>query len=48
MLDDELREQLADWVRPVTTLPIPDIRVRGGGPGGAGCAGPRRPPWSRR
>jgi hypothetical protein len=27
MLDDELREQLAEWVRPVTTWPIPDIRV---------------------
>ncbi|HME67988.1 MAG TPA: hypothetical protein VKG61_24075, partial [Streptosporangiaceae bacterium] len=27
MLDDELREQLAEWVRPVTTLPVPDIRV---------------------
>jgi hypothetical protein len=27
MLDDSLREQLADWVRPVTSLPIPDIRV---------------------
>ncbi len=27
MLDDELREQLADWVRPVTSLPVPDIRV---------------------
>jgi hypothetical protein len=27
MLDDELREQLAAWVRPVTTLPVPDIRV---------------------
>jgi prolyl-tRNA editing enzyme YbaK/EbsC (Cys-tRNA(Pro) deacylase) len=27
MLDDELREQLAEWVRPVVTLPVPDIRV---------------------
>lgn len=27
MLDDELREQLTEWVRPVTTLPVPDIRV---------------------
>jgi prolyl-tRNA editing enzyme YbaK/EbsC (Cys-tRNA(Pro) deacylase) len=27
MLDDELREQLAEWVRPVTTVPVPDIRV---------------------
>ncbi len=27
MLDDELREQLAEWVRPVTILPVPDIRV---------------------
>jgi len=27
MLDDELREQLASWVRPVTSLPVPDIRV---------------------
>jgi hypothetical protein len=27
MLDDSLHEQLADWVSPVTTLPIPDIRV---------------------
>lgn len=27
MLDDELRERLADWVRPVTVLAIPDIRV---------------------
>jgi hypothetical protein len=27
MLDDPLHEQLADWVRPVTTLPVPDIRV---------------------
>jgi hypothetical protein len=27
MLDDELREQLAEWVRPVTTLPVPHIRV---------------------
>jgi hypothetical protein len=27
MLDDELREQLAEWVRPVITLPVPDIRV---------------------
>src|SRR5580693_10735109 len=27
MLDDSLHEQLADWVRPVTSLPIPDIRV---------------------
>ena len=27
MLDDELREQLAEWVRPVTTLPVPGIRV---------------------
>ena len=27
MLDDELREQLAEWVRPVMTLPVPDIRV---------------------
>ncbi len=27
MLDDSLHEQLADWVRPVTRLPVPDIRV---------------------
>jgi hypothetical protein len=27
MLDDELREQLAEWVRPVITWPVPDIRV---------------------
>jgi hypothetical protein len=27
MRDDELRAQLADWVRPVTRLPVPDIRV---------------------
>jgi hypothetical protein len=27
MHDDDLREQLADWVRPVTALAIPDIRV---------------------
>ena len=27
MLDDELRERLADWVRPVTAVAIPDIRV---------------------
>ena len=27
MLDDSLHEQLADWVRPVTSRPIPDIRV---------------------
>jgi hypothetical protein len=27
MLDDSLRSHLADWVRPVTGLPIPDIRV---------------------
>jgi hypothetical protein len=27
MLDDELRERLADWVRPVAALAIPDIRV---------------------
>ena len=27
MLDDSLREQLAAWVRPVTSRPIPDIRV---------------------
>src|ERR1700730_13495764 len=27
MLDDLLHEQLADWVRPVTSLPIPDVRV---------------------
>jgi hypothetical protein len=27
MFDDSLHEQLADWVRPVTSLPIPDIRV---------------------
>lgn len=27
MLDDELREQLAAWVRPVTALAIPDVRV---------------------
>ena len=27
MLDDSLHEQLADWVRPVTSLPIPDVRV---------------------
>jgi hypothetical protein len=27
MLDDELRERLGEWVRPVTTLPVPDVRV---------------------
>ena len=27
MLDDSLHEQLADWVRPVTRLAVPDIRV---------------------
>ena len=27
MLDDPLREQLAAWVHPVTSRPIPDIRV---------------------
>ncbi len=27
MHDDDLREQLAEWVRPVTALAIPDIRV---------------------
>jgi hypothetical protein len=27
MLDDELRERLADWVRPVAALAIPDVRV---------------------
>lgn len=27
MLDDELRERLAEWVRPVTTLPVPGIWV---------------------
>jgi hypothetical protein len=27
MFDDSLHGQLADWVRPVTSLPIPDIRV---------------------
>lgn len=27
MHDDELRERLADWVRPVAGLPVPDIRV---------------------
>ena len=27
MLDDDLRAQLADWVRPVASLPVPDIRV---------------------
>jgi hypothetical protein len=27
MFDDSLHEQLADWVRPVARLPIPDIRV---------------------
>jgi hypothetical protein len=27
MLDDPLREQLAAWVHPVTSQPIPDIRV---------------------
>jgi hypothetical protein len=27
MHDDELRERLADWVRPVADLPVPDIRV---------------------
>ena len=27
MLDEELRRQLADWVRPVTGLPVPDVRV---------------------
>jgi hypothetical protein len=27
MHDDELRERLADWVRPVAGLPVPDIQV---------------------
>lgn len=27
MHDDELRARLADWVRPVAGLPVPDIRV---------------------
>jgi hypothetical protein len=27
MLDEELRAALADWVRPVASLPVPDIRV---------------------
>jgi hypothetical protein len=27
VLDDELRAQLADWVRPVAASPVPDIRV---------------------
>jgi hypothetical protein len=27
MLDDTLHEQLAGWVRPLTSLPAPDIRV---------------------
>jgi hypothetical protein len=27
MHDDELRAQLADWVRPVASLPVPGIRV---------------------
>jgi hypothetical protein len=27
MHDDDLREQLADWVRPVTVLPIPGLQV---------------------
>lgn len=27
MLDDELRERLADWVRPLAALAIPDVRV---------------------
>jgi hypothetical protein len=27
MHDDDLREQLAEWVRPVTALAVPDIRV---------------------
>jgi hypothetical protein len=27
MLDEELRAQLADWVRPVAGLPVPDIGV---------------------
>jgi hypothetical protein len=27
MLDEELRAGLADWVRPVADLPVPDIRV---------------------
>jgi hypothetical protein len=27
MLDEELREQLAEWVRPVAGLPVPSIRV---------------------
>jgi hypothetical protein len=27
MFDDSLHEQLADWVRPVTSLPIPDVRI---------------------
>jgi hypothetical protein len=27
MLDDELREQLADWVRPIQHLAIPDVAV---------------------
>ena len=27
MLDDELRERLTEWVRPLTTAPVPDIQV---------------------
>jgi hypothetical protein len=27
MLDESLHEQLADWVRPLTDLPVPDVRV---------------------
>jgi hypothetical protein len=27
VLDDELREQLADWVRPIQHLAIPDVAV---------------------
>jgi hypothetical protein len=27
MLDDTLHEQLAGWVRPLTGLPVPDVRV---------------------
>jgi hypothetical protein len=27
MLDEELRAGLADWVRPVASLPVPDLRV---------------------
>ena len=39
MHDDDLRTQLADWVRPPPAGPLPTSRRSGDGPGGTGCAG---------